>query len=593
MAAGDAVQQIKERLSIEEVVAPYVELHKAGKNFKGRSPFTNEKTPSFYVSPDRGMYYCFSSSQGGDIFTFIEKMEGVDFKEALKILAEKAGVELVPEDPKKKTARDRQYEVLDAATSYFEQYLSKKSAASEYLKQRSVTPETIAKWRIGYAPGPPDHGWREGKEHLEAKGFSKEELGKAGLIKGFDTGKEPYDLFRDRVMFPIFDNAGHVVAFSGRALTKDEKAPKYVNSPETELFNKSEILYGYHQAKQGIRSMDFSLCVEGQFDVVLAHQAGYVNTVAVSGTALTAHHVALLQRLSNRVVLALDADRAGISAVKRAAELMLARGMDVKVARMPDGADPADMVSTDLAEFKKIIGHSTHVIEYLLDVLESTGKDDRTFKLKAREEILPYLVLIPNFIDREHFENLIAGRLGTTKDAVHAEVLKLEEKKESRSTPNTEIEVPTVAPVKTSSNMLESYAEQVFGALRFLEQFKDDTSVHSIIHEHLKKTLGEDFEEVSSAMDEGRLNKVIMLSEKTYQGFPNKDYFNHLASKVSIYCDMYLKNELRAQKEVLKELEKHNDLGTEYETALTKIEAVRKRMEAATITEDRILESGG
>lgn len=590
MAAGDAVQQIKERLSIEEVVAPYVELHKAGKNFKGKSPFTNEKTPSFYVSPDRGMYYCFSSSQGGDIFTFIEKMEGVDFKEALKILADKAGVELVPEDPKKKTARDRQYEVLNEATSFFEQYLTKKSGASEYLKKRSVTPETIAKWRIGYAPGPPDHGWREGKEYLESKGYTKEELGKAGLIKGFDTGKEPYDLFRDRVMFPIFDSAGHVVAFSGRALTKDDKAPKYVNSPETELFNKSEILYGYHQAKQGIRNMDFSLCVEGQFDVVLAHQAGYVNTVAVSGTALTAHHVGLLQRLSNRVVLALDADRAGISAVKRAAELMLARGMDVKVARMPDGADPADMVSTDLAEFKKIIGHSTHVIEYLLDVLESTKKDDRTFKLKAREEILPYVVLIPNFIDREHFENLIAERLGTTKDAVHAEIMKLEEKKEIKKEDTVVVNETFIAPVKTASNMMESYAEQVFGALKFLEQFTEHAHVHANIHSHLEAVLGGSFEAVQADMNDDRLNKVIMVSEKTYQGFPKKEYFNHLASKINIYCDMFLKSELRIEKEKLKKLESQGDTGKLYETVLRSIETIRKRMESASITDEEMLE---
>ena len=588
---SDAVQQVKERLSIEEVVAPYVELHKAGKNFKGRSPFTNEKTPSFYVSPDRGMYYCFSSSQGGDIFTFIEKMEGVDFKEALKILADKAGVELVPEDPQKKTARDRQYEVLDAATSFFEQYLTKKAAASEYLKKRSVTPETIAKWRIGYAPGPPDHGWREGKEHLEAKGFRKEELGKAGLIKGFDTGKEPYDLFRDRVMFPIFDNAGHVVAFSGRALTKDEKAPKYVNSPETELFNKSEILYGYHQAKQGIRNMDFSLCVEGQFDVVLAHQAGYVNTVAVSGTALTAHHVGLLQRLSNRVVLALDADRAGISAVKRAAELMLARGMDVKVARMPDGTDPADMISDDPHKFKETIGHSRHVIEYLLDVLEASGKDDRTFKLKAREEILPYLVLIPNFIDREHFENLIAGRLGTTKDAVHAEVVKLEAKNETKKEDAALVNETVVAPIKTTSNQLESYAEQVFGALKYLEQFAEQAHVHANVYTHLSTVLACEFEGVFSDMDEARLNKVIMQSEKTYEGFPHKEYFNHLASKINIYTDMYLKNELRAEKEKLKELEAQGDTGKLYETILHSIETIRKKMEVAHITEEQILES--
>lgn len=426
--AGDSVRQIKERLSVVDVIAPYVELHPAGKNMKGKSPFTAEKTPSFYVSPDRGMYYCFSTSQGGDIFTFVQEMEGVDFKGALKILAEKAGVELVAEDPKKKTERDRQYDVLEQATKYFEEYRTQKPAAMQYLKDRGVTPQTIAKWRIGYAPGPPEHGWRELKNALEAEKFTTQELLKAGLVKGADAGKEAYDLFRDRIMFPIFDSAGHVVAYSGRILTKDSEAPKYVNSPETELFNKSEILYGYDKAKQGIRTMDFCLCVEGQFDVVMAHQAGYGNTIAISGTALTAHHVMLLQRLSNRAVLALDSDRAGIAAVKKAAELMLSRGMDVKVVRMPDGDDPADIIARSVDEFKKLVGHSSHVIEFLLDVLQDQNEDERAFKLKAREEILPYVARIPNRIDQEHFEGIIADRLGTTKDAIHTETQRFVEK---------------------------------------------------------------------------------------------------------------------------------------------------------------------
>jgi DNA primase len=425
--ASDTIAQIKERLSIVDVVSSYVELHQAGKNFKGKSPFTSEKTPSFYVSPDRGMYYCFSSSQGGDIFTFIEKMEGVDFKEALKILAQKAGVELVPEDPKKKSERDRLYEALEDATKFFEGYLDKNPEAKTYLEGRGVSAETIAKWRLGYAPGPDKYGWRELKEYAEGKGYSKAELLKAGLIKGADAGKEPYDLFRDRIMFPIFDPQGKVVAYSGRILSKDSEAPKYVNSPETELFNKSEILYGYDKAKHGIRHFDFSLVVEGQFDVVLSHQAGYTNTVAVSGTALTPHHVMLLQRLSNRVVLALDADKAGIAAVKRAADVMLPRGMDIKVAQMIGGKDPADLIKDDVQHFRKIIGGAKPVIEYLLDILEAEKKDERNFKLRVREEILPVLIKISNKIDQDHFENIIADRLSTTKEAIHFEVVRFTE----------------------------------------------------------------------------------------------------------------------------------------------------------------------
>ena len=422
---SDTVQQIKDKLNIIDVVSPYVELHKAGKNFKGKSPFSAEKTPSFYVSPDRGMYYCFSTSQGGDIFNFIQAMEGVDFKESLKILAQKAGVELVPEDPKKRSERDRLYAALEAATIFYGEALDKEPAAKAYLEQRGVTADTISKWRIGYAPGPPAHGWRETKDHLEAKKFTKDELLKAGLIKTTEGGKEPFDVFRDRVMFPMAETSGKIVAFSGRILTKDTEAPKYVNSPETSLYKKSELLFGYDKAKTGIRSLGFSLSVEGQFDVVMCHQAGYANTVAVSGTALTLHHVQLLERLSEKVVLALDADRAGIAAVKKAAELMLSRGLDVKVAELPEGKDPAGIIAEKKADFKKIIGSSVHVIEFLLHVLKRQELDSRTYKLQAREEILPFILLLPSRIDQEHFVTLVAEAIGSTTEAVRYELDRL------------------------------------------------------------------------------------------------------------------------------------------------------------------------
>ena len=419
------MQLIKDRLSILDVISPYVELHRAGKNFKGKSPFSAEKTPSFYVSPDRGMYYCFSTSQGGDMFSFIEAMEGVDFKEALKILAAKAGVELVAEDPKKKTERERWYTALHDATQYYVAELEKLPAAREYLENRGVTKATLTKWQIGYAPGPPAAGWRMVKEHLEGKGYTKEELAKVGLIKSAEGGKEPYDVFRDRIMFPMNDQNGKVVAFSGRILTPDEKSPKYVNSPETELYKKSDLLFGYDKAKHGIRSLNFSLIVEGQFDVVMAHQAGYGNTVAVSGTALTLHHVQLLERLSDRVVLALDADRAGIAAMKRAAELMLKRGIDVKVAEMPLGKDPADIIRSDANEFKTIVGKSVHVIDFLLHVLTREESDERSLKRRARSEVLPFLLLLPDRIDQEHFIGVVAAGIGSTADAVRFELDRL------------------------------------------------------------------------------------------------------------------------------------------------------------------------
>jgi DNA primase len=460
---SDVVQEIKDKLNIIDVIQPYVELHKAGKNFKGKSPFSTEKTPSFYVSPDRGMYYCFSTSQGGDIFNFIQAMEGVDFKEALKLLAEKAGVELRPENPEKRGERDRLYEVLEAATAFYQEQLPRELEAMAYLERRGVKQETIAKWRIGYAPGPPSGGWREVKDYLEGKRFVSEELYKAGLIKKTDGGKEPFDVFRDRVMFPIAEPGGKVVAFSGRILHLNDKAPKYVNSPETELYKKSDILFGYDKAKHGIRNLKFSLIVEGQFDVVMCHQAGYGNTVAVSGTALTLHHVQLLERLSEKVVLALDADRAGIAAMKKAADVMLRRGLDVKVAEMPLGMDPADMILEDPHRFKHTIGQSVHVIEFLLHVLRREIADDRSFKLKVRDEVLSFILLLPNRIDQEHFVEKVAVAIGSTLDAVRFELERLRDKaKEASSVPRPAVQSEGIVAQAAASPSMQLEQHYLF-----------------------------------------------------------------------------------------------------------------------------------
>ncbi len=558
--ASDTIERIKERLSIVDVVSSYVELHQAGKNFKGKSPFTNERTPSFYVSPDRGMYYCFSSNQGGDIFTFIEKMEGVEFKDALKILAAKAGVELVPEDPKKKSERERLYDVLEEATRFFEEYRQTNQEVLPYLAERGVSAETIAKWRIGYAPGPSKYGWRELKGYLEAKGFTKQELLKAGLIKGAEAGKEPYDLFRDRIMFPICDAQGKVVAYSGRILSKDTEAPKYVNSPETELFNKSEILFGYDKARNGIRHLDFSLVVEGQFDVVLSHQAGYTNAVAVSGTALTPHHVMLLQRLSNRVVLALDADRAGISAVKRAADIMLPRGIDIKVANMIGGKDPADMVREDVQKLRKIVGSAKPVVEYLLDVLENEKKDDRTLKLRVREEVLPYVAKIANKIDQDHFEGIVASRLSTTKDAIHFEVERLSLQaqeaatREARQTSAPRNVAPPPVEEKRTMQRQEDLTQYLAVLTTVLEGGRKDA-----LAEAYKSILGEDASDAESRLPAEIKSGLIFTLETYISDTPHKQLAEDIADKLNELMRLLAKTAIKGFQEKLTVAEESGD----------------------------------
>lgn len=565
--ASDSVQRIKEKLSIIDVISPYVELHKAGKNYKGRSPFTSEKTPSFYVSVERGMYYCFSSSQGGDIFTFVEKMEGVDFKGALKILAEKAGVELVPEDPKKRDLRDSLYQALEEATKFFEKELPKCKDATDYLEKRKVSADTISKWRVGYAP----NDWRSLKEHLVKKGYEDKVLLQAGLVKQAEGGKQPYDVFRDRIMFPIMDPSGRVIGFSGRILSKDSEAPKYVNSPETMLFNKSEALFGYDKAKHGINKLDFSLIVEGQFDVILSHQAGYRNTVAVSGTALTPEHVSLLQRLSNKVVLALDADKAGVAAVKRAAELMLSRGIDLKVARLHGGKDPADLVAEDPALLKKDIKEARHVIEFLLEILKDETKDERRYKVRVRDEILPYLLLIESSIERDHFAKVIAESIGTTIDAVRLEIARAEaNKKELRHEKS-----PEAVVVKAASTPIGTRRKTLVAFLSVLEELLDPSEAH-MLAERFIGIVGEAPKESREKLSpETRSGLAFKLEERLAEMKPRHVREEWESGLIELE-NLIAKGEILEAKEALSIAERDGD-DIMIESLITKIDSLKSK----------------
>ena len=582
---NDAVQQIKDRLNILDVISPYVELHKAGKHFKGKSPFSNEKTPSFNVSPERGMYYCFSTSQGGDMFSFIQAVEGVDFKEALRILADKAGVELVPVSPEKQSERDRLFSILDDSATFYESSLIEGKEAKEYLEKRGVSTTTIKTWRIGFAPD----GWRLLKEHLLTKGYSVSEMMKAGLVKESGQGKDPYDVFRNRVMFPLFNQNGKVIAFSGRTLEVGSDIPKYVNSPETELFKKSDVLFGYDKAKIGIRHLDFSLIVEGQFDVVMCHQAGYSNTVAVSGTALTLHHVQLLERSANKVVLALDADRAGISAVKRAADLMLRRGLDVKVTLMPEGKDPADIIQNNVAEFKHLIGKSVHVIDFLLLLLQKAGLEERAFKLRARDEVLPYILLLPNKIDQDHFESRVAEALNTTKEAVHYEVERLSEsgQEEYSATQKSEVVVSKennkVEPVKR----YESLLAYLLGVLPIFEE-----EIASKIKKVIEDTVGLSHAELEEKISVSSRAEVTFRVESSLDQYPRKVFEDEVLHSLNQLRELVIRKKLNQAKEELRKAEQMNEVEV-LTSALKQVQELQQALQQAPFGLELLNRTGG
>ena len=418
----DTVQEIKERLSIQDIVAPYVKLTRAGKSLRGLCPFHKEKTASFHVSPERGTWHCFGCGEGGDGFSFIEKVEGVDFKGALKILAEKAGVTIEyaqggqSEDISKK---DRLRALMSRACEWYVGAFST-SPAEAYAKQRGFTEETIRAWRLGYAPD----AWRALLEALTPEGFTTAELLAAGLIKEAD-GKPGtyYDRFRNRLMFPIRDTAGRVVAFTGRALAQDkEKEAKYLNSPETDLYHKSEILFGMDFAKDAIRVRKFTMLVEGQIDVILAHQAGFSNTIALSGTALSEKHLALMKRYSENLMLMLDADAAGLTATAKSAALALRAGLRVKAARLPVDKDPADLIKEDPKEFAHRVASAKPIVEFFLAELGEKERNPHRFLRVAEEVVLPLIAAIPSPMEREHFIQTAARTLGLSNEAVRESV---------------------------------------------------------------------------------------------------------------------------------------------------------------------------
>ncbi len=363
----EAKEEVRERLNIEDVIGEYVELKRAGRNFKALSPFTSEKTPSFIVSPDKRIWHDFSSGKGGDVFSFIMEVEGVEFKEALKILARKAGVELkmFSSVRSQKIAKQKQrlLEANQVATNYFRFGLTKNKLANDYaFKVRTLDQSIIDNFQIGYAPNLRD----QLVKILIKKGFTKDEIAQAGL-----TNQYGGDLFRARLMIPLMDASGQVVGFTGRGLSADA-IPKYLNTPATLIYDKSRLVFGLSQAKEAIRKTGQAVIVEGNLDVISSHQVGVCNVVATSGTAMTLEHLKIINRYTTDVRLAFDADSAGIRATERAVELAQQLGLDIKIVSLPAGfKDPDELVKQDWKLWQKAIDQAQPAIDWLLLVLQN------------------------------------------------------------------------------------------------------------------------------------------------------------------------------------------------------------------------------
>ena len=475
--ADSQIEEIKNRLNVLDIVGSYVKLSKTGINYRGICPFHSEKGPSFFVSPGRQMWKCFGCGKGGDIFEFIKEIEGLEFGDALKILAEKAGVELKRENPQLRTERQRLYEICNLACSFFEKQLEGGEwglKAKEYLLGRGITEESIKKWRLGYSPDT----WQSLSEFLVGRGYTREEILNAGLAVHSDKGGNSYDRFRGRIIFPIFDLNGQPIGFGARIFKEIDKkeTAKYINTPQTLLYDKSNVLYGINYAKVNIRKQNNCVLTEGYTDAIMCHQAGFDNTVAVSGTALTNRHLTLLKRYTDNLLLAFDMDLAGDNATKRGINLAESQGFNLKIIDTYSGAkDPAEIILENPKNWSDSIEKARTIMEYYFDsAFTRLDKTTPQGRKQIENIILPAIKRLPNKIEQSHWIGKLAQKLDVREEAIIEEL--------------RNIKVDNNIQVQSSSNIIKSEKKTFTtdGRKKLLEDriilllFKDKNNINSI-----------------------------------------------------------------------------------------------------------------
>src|SRR5687767_11707975 len=431
MISRDTIDEVKNRVDIVDVIGDFVTLKRSGQNYKALSPFSNEKTPSFYVVPSKGIFKDFSSGKGGDAITFVMEHESMSYMEALKYLAKKYGVEVKEDVNSEKeqaaqSERDGLYIVMNYAKEYFKELLFKhdegRSIGLSYFRERGFNDRNIEKFELGYAL----NEWHGLEKTATQGGYSQQALEKSGLIIKKEDGKT-YDRFRGRVIFPVHNLSGKVIAFGARILTKEKDQPKYINSPETDIYHKSNVLYGMFQAKNEIRKHDFCYLVEGYTDVISLHQAGIENVVASSGTALTEEQIKLMRRFTENVTVLYDGDAAGIKAALRGIDLVLKGGLNVRIVLLPDGEDPDSFSrKSGSTEFKKYLrDHTQDFISFKIGLYSKEASHDPIRKAEAIREIVASIGVIPDPIKRSVYIQETSQLLKISEAVLFTELNKL------------------------------------------------------------------------------------------------------------------------------------------------------------------------
>jgi len=493
--------EIKDRLDLVEFIKGYLEVKSAGKNYKALCPFHQEKTPSFMISPDRQIWHCFGCGEGGDIFKFLMRYENLEFYEALRVLAEKAGVELKTMSPEDQRQFGVLYDLNGSAADFFEEKLKGSANAKDYLKKRGLKGETAKEFAVGYAPD----GVDELTVALINKGFAIEDIVRAGLTIKTEKGRY-LDRFRGRIMFPIHNHFGKVVGFSGRVLPEFEKenVGKYINSPDTPIFNKSRLLYGFWQSKKDIRDEDKALLVEGQMDFLMVWQDGVRNVFATSGTALTSDHLRTLRRITGNIVMGFDEDSAGRAAAERSIDLASANDFSVYILPLGKYEDPADAVTKEPGFVKKAMEGAKSGMEYYFDrYLTKEVLGDISDKKKSVRLLLTKIHAVWSPVERSHWISELSVKSGVKeKDLIEElERLSLGESKESvdvkeevkRKLERRDIVVEHLLSlaagddrfkkeIKTKSDLMPSHYMEVYNVISGTKSSVQDPQIKSLVN---------------------------------------------------------------------------------------------------------------
>lgn len=486
------VEEVKGKTDIVSLISEYIDLKKAGRNYKANCPFHGEKTPSFMVSPELQIYKCFGCQKSGDVFTFLQEHEGMDFGESLKYLADKVGVKLASYSSEKSSDREKIIEVNNSTLGFYNFILHNHEIGKkvlEYLrKDRGLTDDTIKKFQIGFSPDKPGVLY---KYLTDKKGYKPKDLNITGLFVG---GERFYDRFGGRVTFPLMDHRGNVVGFSGRILpwVKQDRA-KYINSPETPAYSKSKILYGLNISKSDIRDKNSAVIVEGELDMISSYQAGVKNTVAIKGSALTEEQVRLISRFASRAIFCLDSDFAGDMAAKRGVIMAENQGLEVKVARLKGFKDPDDAARENVEVYKKALDKAIGIWDFLIESVFEKHDLSGTGKTKISREITPLLSLILDKIVQAHYIELVARRLSVPVESVSAQLQvvsknkfikeekiykTIDTKKSRRQLLEEELLalLITFSPEKISNSKIKGLFSTAF-VLRVLDEFKKQKSL--------------------------------------------------------------------------------------------------------------------